>query len=293
MGSETNGLAYDSIDRHPAGDPMERVLSMDGRSSNATLIGGSLLALLFHGLLAAQTLTVNFELREWSFRIREKVALELQKIYEVDLAKPPEPPPPPPPEEKVEEKPATPPPPPKAADTPPPPPPAPAQAGKVLTSEPDPNEPVDLTGNTFVSGNSDSYAGGVTASNGTAKTAVRDLNAKPGGVPGGTGTAPAPAAPAVDRSRPAGLLGSTDWNCSSFWPAEADGEQIDQALVTIQVTVGADGKPSKVDVIKDPGHGFGLAARRCAMRESFQTALDAAGTPIVSQTKPFRVRFER
>ena len=36
-----------------------------------------------------------------------------------------------------------------------PPPPAPAQAAKVLTQEPKPDEPVDLTGNTIIQGNAD------------------------------------------------------------------------------------------------------------------------------------------
>ncbi len=82
----------------------------------------------------------------------------------------------------------------------PPPPPSAAQAGAVLTAKPD-DTPVDFT-NSFVTGNAETYAGGVTQTTGTSAAAVYDRNAQAGGVPGGTGTKPAPAAPAApDRTR--------------------------------------------------------------------------------------------
>ncbi len=100
-----------------------------------------------------------------------------------------------------------------------PPPPAPAEAGKVLTADPDPDAPVDLTGEGFVTGEGE-FKGGITANTGTAQKAVRDLSAKPGGVPGGTGAAPAPAtrAPEQDQSRAASPVG-TSWSDCGF-PAE-------------------------------------------------------------------------
>jgi protein TonB len=293
MADGINGVTYASEDATANhADPMERVLAMEGRSSGTTLVSVAIIAVLLHVAVAAQALTMSVELRAWSRMVRDQVAARLQDLYEIDLAKAPEPPPPPPPppEEVKEEKPP-PPPPPAKADEPPPPPPAAAQAGKVLTQEPDPNEPVDFAG--FVNGTADSYAGGVTQAAGTSKTAVANLNARAGGSPTGTGAPTAAPAPSGVRSRPAGLLGSTDWYCSSFWPAEADSEQIDEALVTIRVTVGPDGKPQNVEIVQDPGHGFGLAARRCAMRESYQTALDASGNALTMKTRPFRVRFER
>ena len=288
-----NGVAIDSHWRglSPGADPMDRVLGLEGRSSNTTMIAGTVLALVFHFGLAAEALTMSIELREWSRIVRDRVALGLQDLYEVDLAKPPEPPPPPPPEVKEDKAPTPPPPPAAKAAEPPPPPPAAAQAGRALVAEGPPSD--EVADFTMTQGTAATYAGGVTQSAGTSKTAVANPSARATGTPAGTGAPTAAPAPVVDKSRPAGLLGSTDWNCSSFWPSEADSEQIDQALVTIQVTVGPDGKPQKVDVIKDPGHGFGTAAKRCAMRESFQTALDPTGQAIVSQTKPFRVRFER
>lgn len=46
-------------------------------------------------------------------------------------------------------------------------------------------------------------------------------------------------------------------------------------------------------IVNDPGHGFGEAARACALREPCEPAKDAAGRPVAAETKAFRVRFER
>jgi protein TonB len=203
-----------------------------------------------------------------------------------------EPPPPPPPAPSAEEakpEPAAPPPPhvvPKEA----PPPPAPAQAATVLTAAPDPNDPVDLTGNTIVQGNADAYAGGFTASNGTNANAVHALPS-PTGVPGGTGPVQAPPVQGPDRSRLASP-GSTDWSNCPF-PVESDTAQIDDARVMIQVDVRTDGSPAAVKVLTDPGNGFGREARRCAMNKRYPSALDHDGNPIAGTTKPFWVHFSR
>jgi len=58
----------------------------------------------------------------------------------------------------------------------------------VLTAESKPDEPLDLTGNTIVTGNADTFAGGFTAGNGTNPNAVHSMPS-PSGVPGGTGDA--------------------------------------------------------------------------------------------------------
>jgi protein TonB len=161
----------------------------------------------------------------------------------------------------------------------------------VLTQEPRPDEPIDLTGNTFVQGNADMYAGGFTTSNGTSATAVRAL-ASPTGVPGGTGAPQSPpAAQKVDRSHRASLGGGSDWNCP--FPPEADTAQVDEAYVTLQVDVRPDGNPSAVRVMSDPGNGFGREARRCALGKRFSPELDVDGNPIAGTTKPFRVHFSR
>jgi protein TonB len=62
-------------------------------------------------------------------------------------------------------------------------------------------------------------------------------------------------------------------------------------VATIQVTVGADGKPS-VSVMNDPGHGFGRAAKNCALSKQYTSALNRAGTPIASSF-PVNVTFSR
>jgi periplasmic protein TonB len=267
-------------------DPLARVLSTSGRVPVSVTVAAAVF--LHVGMAAGATAAAHFgELFAWERAIRDVIEYRLSQ-YEVDLIKETPPPPPPPEEEpKPEPEPAKPPP----KDEAPPPPPTPAQAGRVLTADPDPNEPVDLTGG-FVQGNAATYAGGITSSNGTGTRPVYNPAAAPTGVPGGTGTAPAPAARKEDRSRVPGLLGSVDWNDCPF-PGEADAEQIDQAFVLIQVKVKPDGSPDNVSVLQDPGHGFGREARKCAMRKKYSSGLDPDGNAIPGTTKPFRVRFER
>jgi TonB family protein len=92
-----------------------------------------------------------------------------------------------------------------------------------------------------------------------------------------------------DRARRASL-GTRDWDCP--YPAEADTAQIDDAYVTLQIDVRADGSASGVRVVQEPGNGFGRQARGCAMRWHYETALDHDGTAI-PQTVTARVHFSR
>ncbi len=160
--------------------------------------------------------------------------------------------------------------------------PAAAEAAKVLEKAPEP-EVVDF-GETFVQGSSETYAGGVTEAGGTSKNAVRDQNARAFGVEGGKGTAE------VDLSRPPMLAGGKQWDCP--FPEEADAEGVDEAVVTIKVSISASGEVDRVDVIKDPGLGFGRETRRCAMRKRWQPALSRTGS-AVAQSHQLTVRFER
>jgi len=287
----TNGVSLSTTPRGratPGREPLARVLDLDGKTATTVAVAG-ILAIFVHGTAVARTALVSLDLLRWTEDLNARVALRLAETIDVETLKPPEPPPPPPPEpDPPKEVVKAPPPAPK--DAPPPPPPAAAQAGRVLTQEPDPNEPVDLT-NSFVQGNATTYAGGVTQAGGTSNTAVYNPNARATGVPGGTGAPQAPPAPVVDRSRAAGLSGSSDWKCP--WPSEADSEQIDDAYVMVQVTVGPNGRASQVRVLQDPGHGFGREAQRCAMKETFTTALDRDGNAIAGVTKAFRIHFER
>lgn len=278
-------------------DPLAGVLDLGSRMSVAVTIA---LAITLHaGVAGAAGAAMLLEdMFAWARMVRNNVSANLAQTYEIEIAKPEEPPPPPPEPEPVKEEPQpeTPPPPPVAKqevkEATPPPPPAAAQAAKVLTQEPAKDEPEDLTGTTFVTGSGSTYAGGTTQAGGTSKSAVYNSAAAATGVPGGTGTAPAPPRPSVDRSRGAGLLGSDRWDDCPF-PGEADSEQIDQAYVIIQVKVKADGTADTVTIVQDPGHGFAREARKCAMRKRYNTALDVEGNAVGGMTKPFRIRFER
>jgi periplasmic protein TonB len=296
--SERNGLLTARLGSRPPPpigmavprEPMSAVLEL-GRPRTDGLGGWLAASTIVHGALAVMGLVLAlWGLLQWTRRIDDQVHARLVSVYDVELKEEAPPPPPPAePEPKPEPAPRAA-PPPKPAEAPPPPPPAAAQAGKVLTAEPDPNAPVDLT-NTIITGNADSYAGGTTMANGTSGNAVRGAIASPTGVPGGTGTVPqanpAPAGP--DRSRPVGLV-NQDWHCP--FPPEADTDQIDEARVELEITVSAEGAPVKVRVLSDPGHGFGREASRFAMRERFKPALDHDGNPIPG-TKRVSVHFNR
>jgi len=231
------------------------------------------LAVLLHGGVAFGGLVRLFELGDFARRVQAGM---LQRVHaNIQVALEPEPEPEPPPEEPKPEAPPelAPKPPPKAptpkqpTPTPEPPAPAAAQAGRVLMAEPDPDEPVDLTGTTFVQGNADSYAGGVTASNGTAAHAVRAPTARAEGVPGGTGTAAA----GPDRSRPPRPL-KENWDCP-FPPGE---ERIDYA-VKMLVSISKQGKVLDARALGNPSPGYGRAAERCALSNGFSPALDRNG----------------
>jgi protein TonB len=267
-----------------ADDPLAKVLALGRREARIGALLGLFGALVLHGGAGARAVLSLLELGAFASATRAFVVEQLHATYDVEMLKQPEPPPrePPPPEPEPEQV-------KQAAPAEQAPPPAPAEAGKVLTAEPDPNEPVDLTDQGFLSGESTRFAGGVTAAAGKSKTAVRDLHASEAGVVGGTGTAPAPP-PARDLSKPASPL-STEWNCG--FPPEADAEQIDFGLVRLAVTVGADGHARDVSVLQDPGHGFGRLARQCAYRMSYAVGQDSAGKPAVRTTAPFNVRFTR
>ncbi|HEY4158759.1 MAG TPA: hypothetical protein VGM29_11705, partial [Polyangiaceae bacterium] len=229
-----------------ASDPLAPILRLGGRAARRGAWIGLLGALITHGAVAAQAAHTLGAVLAFTVEIREQIRERLHQQFDIDLTPPPLPPPPPTQEPEPEQKA----PPPPAANAAPPPPPAAAQAGKVLAQEADPNEPLDLTGNTFVTGSGDQYSGGVTASTGTSKTAVRDMRAEPAGV----GKAPpgpvASTASAIDLSKPAMPVQGGSWNDCGF-PPEADIEDINSAVVQLVVTVGSDGLPKAVTVTQD------------------------------------------
>jgi periplasmic protein TonB len=183
----------------------------------------------------------------------------------------------------------------KAKDDPYEPPPPPAQAAKALTQKEDPDKIEDLTGNTVVTGEG-SASFGQQSAQGKGDKPVLNPAASLTGTPGGTGTVKGPPPPppepvGPDRSQAAKPEGSSNWNCP--FPPEADADQIDQARVSIVVTVRADGTPASVSVLNDPGHGFGRAARMCALGRRYSAALDRSGSAITASTPPINVTFTR
>lgn len=291
MSSVLNGQAEKtrrSSKRGPSVDPLAGVLSLGPRIPVGVMVAAAVLAVSVHAgaAVGAVQAAVLHAFATWARDVHGLVSNRLAQTYEVEMVKPvekPEEPPPPPPEEKE---------PPKQVikeqhkDEPPPPPPAAADAAKVLMQEPAKDEPVDLTGNTFLNGNAETAVGGTTQIGGKATTATNNPAAVATGVPGGTGTHPAPAVK-VDRSRAASILNKANLERCPF-PAEADAEQVDEAAVGIEVKVGVDGRAENVAVTRDPGHGFGREARKCALRERYAPALNVDG---VAMPGVYRVNF--
>ncbi len=274
-------------------DPLEGVLGMGSRLSTGALTIAIVFAIVLHaGAAAAAGTAVMFaDIFDWANAVKNRVSSKLNFEFEVEPVKEPEPPAPEPAKEepKDEPKPETPPPPKEAPKDEPPPPPAAAQAGAVMTQEPAKDEPLDLTGNTFVTGSGSTFAGGTTQAGGTSTKAVYNPAAAATGVAGGTGTAPstAPVAPKVDKSRTAKIANLSNLERCPF-PAEADADQIDEATVGIEVKVTAEGRAETVTITQDPGHGFGREAKKCALREKYDSALNADGIAIPGT---YRVRF--
>lgn len=279
----------------------ERVGEVGAASERAGVGMGVVVALLLHGAATFFGATSLIDMRLFAESVRQEVINELTTSYQVELEEPeaPEIQEPEPEESEPEPAPIQPPPdtpvpePAEALPDPEPAPPAAAEAGKVLTSEPDPAEPLDLTDQGFISGTGTRFAGGMTAGAGTSKKAVRHATARADGVVGSRGKSEGSGTPAPeDRSKPAGLVSGVGWSDCGF-PSEADAEQINQASVQIVVVVGPDGSPQSVSVVQDPGYGFGRVAKRCAMRKRFEPGLDKWGRPSTRSTPPFNVRFTR
>jgi protein TonB len=265
------------------GDPFARLLAADERGSQRFWLSLALTTVLYVAL-GVRGLLMSTGLGNFA----DGVLGVLQRAHHAEFEI--EPPPPPPP------VPTTPEPEPEVPKEAPPPravvaptaPPAAAEAGKVLTADPDPDEPVDLTGQGFVQGTGDTFAGGVTTSDGTSHTAVRDIRAA------GSATAAsvegAPKGTGKDLSRKAALL-SRSWDRCGF-PAEADIEQINNATVTLVVTIDPTGRATNATVTRDPGYGFGALAKRCALREPWSPPLDKAGQPVTA-TQTVTINFTR
>ncbi|MGE0326833.1 MAG: hypothetical protein AB7K71_22765 [Polyangiaceae bacterium] len=277
--------------REPNLDPLVAVLSLDRGITRWGMLLGILGGLFLHGAAAAKGLRTPFWMDEFTsgvtYAVDNAVVDEIDIQMDKEPPKPPEPEPEPEPEQEVVQDNVDP-----IKETAA----QPASAGKTLTAEADPTEPVDMTDFTMTQGEGDRYAGGTTASYGTSDTAVRNPVTSKDGVKGGEGTKskPPPALPPPpkeSKARAAGARG-TNWSSCGF-PAQADMEQIDFARVRLSVTVDPSGKATAVQVISDPGNGFGSLARSCAFRMRYTPALDPSGNAITASTPPFTVTFTR
>lgn len=165
-----------------------------------------------------------------------------------------------------------------------------AQAAAVLTRSSDANEPVDMTDG-FVVGDATTYAGGTTMAQGTSSIAVREVTQgklQPGHASPRGSAQISDGAP--DRARRASMLGGTAWTCP--FPSEADADGVDHAVITVRLTIDANGSPTNAAVVRDAGRGFGREARRCALEKRFEPALDANGTPRAGAIT-INVHFDR
>ena len=275
-------------------EPLAPVLGL-GRKDGMVLVVAFVVAMGVHGTAGARALHTLPYLAELARNVRRDMHERLRAEVDIDVEKPPPPPPPPPQPEPEPEPEKAPPPPPTRAEPKPEtaPPPAAAEAGKVLTAEPDPDEPLDLTQDGFVTGTGDRFAGGITASTGSSKTAVRNAQAAATGTGTGVKAPPGPPTPKVDLSRQPRLSGASRYWDDCPFPAEADAEGINNASVQIMVTVSAEGRAKSVTVLKDAGFGFGRQAKQCAMRKTYDPGLNTLGKAVEMSMPPINVSFRR
>ena len=166
----------------------------------------------------------------------------------------------------------------------PPPPPAPAQAAKVLTAEPKPDEPLDLTGNTIVTGKRRDLRGRLHA-RATARTRTPSTRCpRPRGVPGGTGTpqtAPAPARRA--RTGRGGLAERRSASGAAPSRPRRTRRRSTRLSCRSRSTCSRTARRPRSGSPQDPGNGFGREARRCAMNKHYQR-------PSITTAPPSRAR---
>ena len=269
----------------PSPDPFERVLEMGSEVSPVAGVVGALTAFMVHGA----TILLTFAIPPDDAMINAAMAtLVIDVVTEpaapepepvVEIPKPPEPPPPPPkatePEDPYED-----------IVTPP------AEAAKILTAPTEPNEPPAPPEQGFASGNGDGLGFGMVAGSGDGDAPTYNSRARVTNVTKGPlsdpSKPPPPSTTERDLSRPASVVYGFTSDCD--FP---DGADVDTAVVQVAVTVGIDGKAQRVEVVSDPGQGFGAAARVCALKQPYRPARDKTGRLVLSKTPPFRVRFTR
>lgn len=250
-------------------------------------VGWLLAATAAHGALFGAGY-LHDESRAKVRELREVIQAELDP-FEVPVD-----PPPPPPEKPAPEPPEEPPPTPIAMQAPRPPQKDSADGPpKEAPEEPEPlpmaapvlvqEGPPDPSAITFVTGIGE--GAGLVSMLGAGFRSGRRTS-RGGGAP-----LPPPPKPTPDRSRPASLHGDRAWDCD--FPSEAEAAGIRNVVVVLRILVRADGRAQKVEVVSDPGYGFGAQARFCAAQHHYRPALDRDGQPIQASLGPIRIRFYR
>lgn len=267
----------------------EIVLGAVRRRPGSVLVYAGVLAAVLHAGGVALAITLSGEPAPAPVKREHKPLVVVDHVVDLTPPAPVEPPPPPPPPPppvvkppprvaKVKAPAPEPEAPPVPQEAPPPelppsePPPA-AQAAQVVAAGPGEGAFAIATGS------GQSYAGGTTSAHGTGTTANHTGQV---GVGTGTGRSLAQAAQLRTRNPPCG------------WPPEAEELDLEEAFVTIRATIQADGSASAVEVLSDPGYGFGKRMQWCARTKmKFEPARDPGGNPIAGVTPPLRVRFVR
>ena len=251
-------------------------------ASSRVVVLGALLAVLLHIGVGALGYSQRMTMESWSesvaSRVHKAIAAEQTVAIEEpkhDETKPPEPPPPPTPEPiapRVQAQPAP------AA------PPPPAQAAQIVAQE---AESADVPGSTFVTGNAETFAGGVTATSGTSTTEGQ-AGAAISAAPSAPMVAAQAVAPHESLAAAVGLV-DEDWTCP--WPDEAAEVDFQETSVVVRAHVLANGHASTIAILRDPGFGFGRAAIRCAQTKAYRPARNASGTAIEADSSPILIHF--
>jgi len=158
-----------------------------------------------------------------------------------------------------------------------------------MVAEEQSNEP---STDTVATGTNTNFRGGDIANNGVANQGpVR--NADPNGVPGGTGTRPAPPStvPDTDLSERPRIECDED-SLRNFFPEEAQERGLTGMRVRVRVSVDAGGRITRAQAMEDPGFGLGRAAERAVMNGCRATTPRARDGRAVSTVTTFRLNFE-
>ena len=83
-----------------------------------------------------------------------------------------------------------------------------------------------------------------------------------------------------------------DLKLNCLFPPDTD-NRVHSADVDVQLCVDTLGEPKSVAVLREPGHGFALAVRKCLADLRFFPALDSLSKPTVGLSPVIHVKFRR